>query len=162
MRKSSRKLPISCQATNDPVNNPGRVQREPAAWLGGTRHKGGVDPAPGPCVERGNLSPRCEGRNPRGRPPRMRSPMRGTGAERPVRAMKSGKLDGAKGVASSSVSRRSTACAGGAVEPREAVQSRLDDGSCMSGDVHVQFCERPGVRFPRGDSPRHPVSGTGG
>ena len=21
--------------------------------------------------------------------------------------------------------------------------------SCMSGDVHVQFCERPGVRFPR-------------
>ena len=48
-------------------------------------------------MERGNLSPRCEGRNPRGRPPRMRSPMRGTGAERPVRAMKSGKLDGAKG-----------------------------------------------------------------
>ncbi len=24
------------------VVNPGRVQREPAAWLGGTRHKGGV------------------------------------------------------------------------------------------------------------------------
>ena len=26
---------------------------------------------------------------------------------------------------------------------------RLDDGSRMSGDVHVRFCERPGVRFPR-------------
>ena len=25
----------------------------------------------------------------------------------------------------------------------------MDDGSCMSGDVHVQFCERLGVRFPR-------------
>ena len=25
----------------------------------------------------------------------------------------------------------------------------LDDGSCMSGDVHVQFCERLGVRFTR-------------
>ena len=24
------------------VVNPGQVQREPAAWLGGTRHKGGV------------------------------------------------------------------------------------------------------------------------
>ena len=24
------------------VGNPGQVQREPAAWLGGTRHKGGV------------------------------------------------------------------------------------------------------------------------
>ena len=35
---------------------------------------------------------------------------------------------------------------------RRATRSRkrrLDDGSCMSGDVHVQFCERPGVRFPR-------------
>ena len=26
---------------------------------------------------------------------------------------------------------------------------RLADGSRMSGDVHVRFCERPGVRFPR-------------
>jgi len=24
----------------------------------------------------------------------------------------------------------------------------MDDGSCMSGDVHVQFRERLGVRFP--------------
>ena len=32
---------------------------------------------------------------------------------------------------------------------RSRSNRRLDDGSCMSGDVHVQFCERPGVRFPR-------------
>ena len=47
------------------VSKPGRVrvQWEPAAWLGGTRHKGGVT-SPGPCVERGNLSPR--GADPQG------------------------------------------------------------------------------------------------
>ena len=27
--------------------------------------------------------------------------------------------------------------------------SRLNDGSRMSGDVHVRFCEGLGVRFPR-------------
>ncbi len=26
---------------------------------------------------------------------------------------------------------------------------RLDDGSRMSGDVHVRFCEGLGVKFPR-------------
>ena len=70
----------------------------------------------GPCAERGNLSPRCEGRSPRGRPPRMRRPMRGTGAERPVRAMKSRKLDGAKG------SRR-PACPDGQPRAREESSS---------------------------------------
>ena len=29
-----------------------------------------------------------------------------------------------------------------------ASSRRLDDGSRMSGDVHVRFCERLGVRFP--------------
>jgi len=35
--------------------------------------------------------------------------------------------------------------------------SRLDDGSRMSGDVHVQFCESLGVKFP---TATHPVRGT--
>jgi hypothetical protein len=30
-----------------------------------------------------------------------------------------------------------------------AFDRRLDDGSRMSGDVHVRFCESAGVRFPR-------------
>jgi hypothetical protein len=30
---------------------------------------------------------------------------------------------------------------------------RLDDGSRMSGDVHVRFCERLGVRLPRATHP---------
>ena len=40
------------------------------------------DLTPGAGAERGNLSPRCEGRNPSGQPPmRVRVPIRGTGAE---------------------------------------------------------------------------------
>ena len=31
---------------------------------------------------------------------------------------------------------------------------RLDDGSRMSGDVHVRFCESLGVKFPRATHPR--------
>ena len=30
---------------------------------------------------------------------------------------------------------------------------RLDDGSRMSGDVHVRFCESLGVKFPRATHP---------
>ena len=51
----------------------------------------------------------------------MRVPMRGTGAERPVVAVKSGKPDGAKGVASFSLFSSSTAKAGGAIGTSKAV-----------------------------------------
>ena len=44
---------------------------------------------PGFYVERGNLSPRCKGRNSSGSPTRARVPMRGIGAEQLVVAMKS-------------------------------------------------------------------------
>ena len=53
---------------------------------------------PGSCTERGNLSSRCEGRNPSGRPTRVRVPMRDTGADQPVVATKSRNGDGAKGL----------------------------------------------------------------
>ena len=80
----------------------------------------------------------------------MRVPMRGTGAERPVVAKKSGKPDGAKGS-------RHPACPDGQPRKREEPLrpaklfciSQLDDGSRMSGDVHVRFCERLGVKVPR-------------
>jgi len=56
--------------------------------MGGVRHKDGVRLIQ--ALERncGNLSLRCQGRNPRGRTPRMRVPMRKTGAEQPVVAKK--------------------------------------------------------------------------
>jgi hypothetical protein len=46
-----------------PFTLPGKVQRKPVYGLDGVRHAGGVNLKPGSCVERGNLSSRCEGRN---------------------------------------------------------------------------------------------------
>ena len=39
------------------------------------------------------------------------------------------------------------------VYPVLARAFRLDDGSRMSGDVHVRFCESLGVKFPRATYP---------
>ena len=58
-----------------------KARRKPADWPSGDRHEDGVRPARGSCAERGNLSPRCQGRPPRGRPLRSRVPMRGAGAD---------------------------------------------------------------------------------
>jgi len=48
------------------VANPGGVRR--VTWLLSGRHPAWRrrDPASGPCAERGNLSPQCEGRSPSG------------------------------------------------------------------------------------------------
>jgi retron-type reverse transcriptase len=74
-----------------------KARREPADWPSGDRHEDGVRPARGSCAERGNLSPRCEGRPPRGRPPRSRVPMRGAGADGFVVPSKPGNAGGGKG-----------------------------------------------------------------
>src|SRR4051812_37052955 len=42
-----------------------KARRKPADWPSGDRHEDGVRPARGSCAERGNLSPRCQGRPPR-------------------------------------------------------------------------------------------------
>ena len=63
---------------------------------------------PGSRVERGNLLPRCQGRNPSGGPTRMRVPRRSGGTEQPVLAMKSATNGWSEGVASSSLGHRST------------------------------------------------------
>ena len=39
---------------------------------------------------------------------------------------------------------------------------RLDDGSRMSGDVHVRFCESLGVKFPRATHPLRVLAALGG
>lgn len=69
----------------------------------------------------------------------MKVPKRGTGTERPVLAMKSPKRDGAKGS-------HHPARTEGQPRKREEPEGqakpfgrRPDDGSRMSGDVHVRF-----------------------
>ncbi len=55
-----------------PFTIPGKVQRKPAYCLNGVRRAGGVNLKPGSCVERGNLSFRCQGRSSSGEHPRGR------------------------------------------------------------------------------------------
>ena len=105
-----------------PSVTPGRVQRLPRRGWAAPPHKGGVTLAPGPCVEHANqpvaraiVKGEIQGVDPL----RMRSPMRGTGAERPVRAMKSRKLDGAKGS-------RHPACPDGQPREREEPSSHRE------------------------------------
>jgi retron-type reverse transcriptase len=74
-----------------------KARRKPADWPSGDRHEDGVRPARGSCAERGNLSPRCEGRPPRGRPPRSRVPMRGEGTDGFVVPSRPGNAGGGKG-----------------------------------------------------------------
>src|SRR5215475_12766151 len=66
------------------------ARRKPADCPSGDRHEDGVRPARGSCVERGNLSPRCQGRTPSGRPTWGRVPMRGEGAVGSVLVTKPG------------------------------------------------------------------------
>ncbi len=73
------------------------VRRMPADCPSGDRHKDGVRPARGSCVERGNLALRCQGRPPSGRPARSRVPKRSTGADGSVLVMKPGNAGRAKG-----------------------------------------------------------------
>ena len=73
------------------------ARRKPADWPSGDRHEDGVRPARGSCAERGNLSPRCQGRPPRGRPLRSRVPMRGEGTDGFVVPSRPGNAGGGKG-----------------------------------------------------------------
>src|SRR5215212_1550476 len=74
-----------------------KARRKPADWPSGDRHEDGVRPARGSCAEPGTLSPRCQGRPPRGRPLRSRVPMRGAGADGFVVPSKPGNAGGGKG-----------------------------------------------------------------
>src|SRR4051812_28897692 len=73
------------------------ARRKPADWPSGDRHEDGVRPERGSCAERGNLSPRCEGRPPSGRPTRSRVPMRGEGTDGFVVPSRPGNAGGGKG-----------------------------------------------------------------
>lgn len=73
------------------------ARRVPADWPSGDRHKDGMRPARGSCVERGNLELRCQGRPPSGRPVRSRVPKRSTGADGSVVVLKPDNAGGVKG-----------------------------------------------------------------
>ena len=66
------------------------------------------EPRAGVRAERGNLPPRCKGRNSSGGPTRMSVPRRGGGTDRLVVARKPGNAGGAKGPAFPGVRDRST------------------------------------------------------
>jgi hypothetical protein len=83
--------------------NQGRLQllgqacRVPDDWASGGRCRGGVKLIQAVVRNCGNQSLRCQGRSTSGKHHEARVPMRGTGTDRPVRAMKAGNAAGAKG-----------------------------------------------------------------
>ena len=95
-------LPLKCRKRRDVIESRlqslacDKVRGIPVYCPGGGRHERQREPGLGFCAERGNLSPRCQGRTPSGRPTRGRVPMRGTEADRLVRAMKPGNSGRAK------------------------------------------------------------------
>src|SRR5262249_6704753 len=104
------------------------ARRVPADCPSGDRHEDGVRPARGSCAERGNLSPRCQGRTPGGGPRRSGVPMRGAGAEGSVGARKPGNAGGAKGPDS----------------PAEETGQPAMGGACVCGKA-FQHSEAPGL-----------------
>ena len=80
------------------ICTPGRVQRGPAYCLGGIRHKGGASLIQALVWSVGTGRPDDKGEARSGSPMRARVPMRGTGAEQPVVAMRSRNGEGAKGL----------------------------------------------------------------
>ena len=80
------------------ICTPGQVQRGPAYCLGGIRHKGGASLIQGLVWNVGTGRPDDKGEARSGSPMRARVPMRGTGAEQPVVAMRSRNGEGAKGL----------------------------------------------------------------
>jgi len=66
------------------------VRAGPAYGPDDDRRKSGASSVSGSRGVRGNLSSRCQGRDPSGRTTRTKLPMRGTGADQPVVATKPG------------------------------------------------------------------------
>ena len=66
----------------------GQVRRVPDDWAGGDRRRGGVNRMQAMARNCRNQSLRCQGRSTSGENREARVPMRSTGADRPVGAMK--------------------------------------------------------------------------
>jgi len=128
---------------------PGQVSRIPAYWRSGIRHEGGVNLIQALLRNVGTCRFRCEGRNSSGGPTRMRVPMRSTGADQLVVALKSLQWGWSEGVGSSGRTLWPTSDGRSRGVGPSRLRQRLDCTSRMTGDCHVRFCEGLGVRFPR-------------
>jgi len=92
-KTNTREPSLTCRKSSKMVSKSGSfvtprsAYRLPVYWIGGTRHRDGVSWIQAFMRNCRNLSFRCQGRNPRRDPLRVRVPMRSTGAEQLVVAM---------------------------------------------------------------------------
>ena len=92
----TRRDPETCRQNQGRFYLLGKACRAPDDWASGGRRIGGVKLIQASVWNCGNPSFRCQGRSPSGRNHEARVPMRSTGTDRPVRAMKAGNAAGAK------------------------------------------------------------------
>src|SRR5712692_7011644 len=93
----TRRNPENCRQNQRRFYLLGQACRTPDYWAGGDRRIGGVKLIQAFAWNYGNQSFRCQGRSTSGINHEARVPMRSTGTDRPVRAMKAGNAAGAKG-----------------------------------------------------------------
>jgi predicted transposase YbfD/YdcC len=93
----TRRYPETCRQNQGRLYLLGQACRTPDYWASGGRRIGGVKLIQASVWNCGNQSLRCQGRSPSGRNHEARVPMRSTGTDRSVRAMKAGNAAGAKG-----------------------------------------------------------------
>ena len=93
----TRRNPETCRRNQGRFYLLGSVRRILGYWAGGDRRIGGVKLIRALVRNCGNQSFRCQGRSTSGIHREASVPMRSTGTDRPVRAMKAGNAAGAKG-----------------------------------------------------------------
>jgi len=92
-KTNTREPSLTCRKSSKMVSKSGSfvtprsAYRLPVYWIGGTRHRDGVSWIQAFMRNCRNQSFRCQGRNSRRNPSRVRVPMRSTGAEQLVVAM---------------------------------------------------------------------------
>jgi hypothetical protein len=93
----TRRNPEACRRNQGRFYLLGSARRILGYWVGGGRRIGGVKLIRALVRNCGNQSFRCEGRSTSGINREASVPMRNTGTDRPVGAMKAGNAAGAKG-----------------------------------------------------------------
>jgi hypothetical protein len=93
----TRRNPQICRQNQGRFYLLGRARRALGYWAGGGRRIGGVNLIQALVRNCGNQSFRCQGRSTSGINREARVPMRSTGTDRPVVAVKAGNAAGAKG-----------------------------------------------------------------
>ena len=93
-----RRDPETCRQNQRLLDPLGSVRRTPGYGADGDRRIGGASLIRALLGNCGNLSLRCQGRSPSGDHHKASVPMRSTGTDQPVRAMKAGNAAGAKGL----------------------------------------------------------------